>query len=100
MHANILLNTNDSFPDKRNSNRELADIFGVSFPTINNIRRTYCKEGLEAALNRKIRLTPETMTKITDDFEAHVIATALNPPPKGYARWNLRLFRALVPQQT
>lgn len=92
MHANILLNTNDSFPNKKKSNRELAEIFGVSLPTINNVRKTYCEEGLEATLNRKTRLTPESMAKITGDFEAHVIAAALSPPPKGYARWNLRLL--------
>lgn len=92
MHANILLNTNDSFPEKKKSNRELSEIFGVSLPTINKIRKTYCEEGLAAALNRKTRLTPETMSKITGEFEAHVIATALSPPPKGYAKWNLRLL--------
>lgn len=92
MHANILLNTNNSFPDKKKNNRELSEIFGVSLPTINKIRKTYCKEGLEAALNRKTRMTPETMSKITGDFEAHVIAAALSPPPNGYARWNLRLL--------
>ena len=72
MHANILLNTNDSFPDKKKSNRELAEIFGVTLATVNKIRKTYCEEGLEAALNRKTRLTPESMSKITGDFEAHV----------------------------
>lgn len=92
MHANILLNTNDAFPDKKKSNRELSEIFGVSLPTINKIRKTYCEEGLDAALNRKTRITPETMAKITGDFEDHVIASALSPPPKGYARWNLRLL--------
>ena len=92
MHANILLNTNDSFPDKKKSNRELAEIFGVTLATVNKIRKTYCEEGLDAALNRKTRLTPECMAKITGDFEAHVIASALSPPPKGYSRWNLRLL--------
>ncbi len=82
MHANILLNTNDSFPEKKKSNRELSEIFGVSLPTVNKIRKTYCEEGLAAALNRKTRLTPETMSKITGEFEAHVIATALSLPRK------------------
>lgn len=91
MHANKLLNTNDSFPDKKKNTRELAEIFGVPLPTINNVRKAYSEEGLEAALNRKTRLTPESMAKITGDFEAHMIATALRPPPKDYARWNLRL---------
>ena len=80
------MNKNDTFPDRKKSNRELAEIFGVSLPTINNIRKAYCEEGPDAALNRKTRLTPETMSKITGDFEAHVIATALSPPPKGYSK--------------
>ena len=74
MHANILLNTNDAFHDKKKNNRELAEIFGVSLPTINKIRKTYCEEGLDAAINRKTRITPEIMAKITGDFQAHVIA--------------------------
>ena len=39
MHANILLNTNDPFPEKKKSNRELSEIFGVSLPTINEFFR-------------------------------------------------------------
>lgn len=92
MHANILLNTNDFFPDKRKSNCELAEIFGVTLATVNKIRKIYCEEELETALNRKIWLTPESMSKITRDFEARVIASALSLPPKGYAKWNLCLL--------
>jgi len=92
MHANILLNTNDEFPEKKKNNRELADIFGISPTTVNQIRKTYATEGLEAALKRKTRLTLPTMSKITGGFEAHVVATALSPPPKGKSRWTLRLL--------
>ncbi|MCI9175973.1 MAG: helix-turn-helix domain-containing protein [Lachnospiraceae bacterium] len=70
-----MMNTNDSFPDKKKSNRELSEIFGVTLATVNKIRKTYCEEGLETALNRKTWLMPESMPKITGDFEAHVIAS-------------------------
>lgn len=92
MHANILLHTNDMLHDRKKDNRELAELVGVSPTTINQVRKTYATEGLQAALNRRTRLTPPNISKITGDFEAHVVATALSPAPKGKARWTLRLL--------
>ena len=91
MHANVLLNTNDLNPNKR-TDRELSEIFGISKTTVNQIRQTYFSYGLEAALKRKTRLTPANASKITGDFEAQVIATALSPAPKGRSNWTLRLL--------
>lgn len=91
MHANILINTNDSNPDRKN-NKELSKIFRLSPTTINQIRRIYATKGIEAALQRKTRLTAPILSKITGEFEAQVIATALSPAPKGRARWTLRLL--------
>ena len=91
MHANILLNTNDNVENKRN-NREIAEIFGISANTVNEVRKTYSESGLEMALNRKTRLSPANASKITGDFEAQVIATALSPAPQGRANWTLRLL--------
>lgn len=92
MHANILLNTNDGLLEKKKNNREIAEIFDISPTTVNQIRKTYATQGLEAVLNRKTRLTTPTLSKITGDFEAQVVATALSPAPKGRARWTLRLL--------
>ena len=92
MHANILLKTNDGDFTRKKDNREIAEIFSVSPTTVNQIRKTYVSEGLEAALNRKTRITPPVLSKITGDFEAQVIATALSPAPKGKARWTLQLL--------
>lgn len=41
---------------------------------------------------RKTRLTPPIAPKITGNFEAHVLASALSPPPNGFTRWTLRLL--------
>jgi transposase len=92
MHANILLLSNDRLGDKKKTNREIAELFDISPNTVNQVRRAYAAQGLEAALKRKTRITPPHISKITGDFEAQVIATALSPAPKGRARWTLRLL--------
>ena len=92
MHANILLKTNDGDFRNKKDHRTIADIFGISPNTINQVRKTYAVEGLDAALNRKTRIDTDTLSKITGDFEAQVIAKALSPAPKGKARWTLRLL--------
>jgi transposase len=92
MHANILLFTNDNLGEKKKSIRETAELFDISPMTVNQVRKLYAIEGLEAALTRKTRLSPPHISKITGDFEAQVIAAALGPAPKGRARWTLRLL--------
>jgi len=91
MHANILLNTNDIHSVKKN-NREIAEILGISPTTVNAVRKTYAEYGIEAALERKTQISPSVASKITGDFEAQVIATALSPAPKGRCAWTLRLL--------
>jgi hypothetical protein len=92
MHANILLKTNDGDLRNKLDNRTIGEIFSISPTTVNQVRKTYATEGLEAALSRKTRIDTPTLSKITGDFEAQVIATALGPAPKGRARWTLRLL--------
>ena len=92
MHANILLLSNDRMGDKKKTNREIAEFFDISPTTVNQVRRVYATQGLESALHRKTRLTPPHISKITGDYEAQVIATALGPAPEGRAKWTLRLL--------
>jgi len=91
MHANILLNTNDMKSNKKTV-REIAEILDISTNTVNEVRKTYSDFGLEAAINRKSRLSPAVASKITGAFEASVIAMALGEVPKGRANWTLRLL--------
>ena len=92
MHANILLKTNDGNPRSKMDNRAIAELFSISPTTVNQIRKTFVTEGMDSALYRKTRIDAPTMSKITGDFEAQVVATALSPAPKGKARWTLRLL--------
>jgi transposase len=92
MHANILLKTNNRNDNDVISVREIAEILEISPNTVNAVKKTYSESGLEAALERKTRLTPANASKITGDFEAQAIATALSPAPQGRANWTLRLL--------
>jgi len=92
LHANILLKTNENATGIKRNNREIAEIFDVSPTTVNAVKKLYSTAGMEAALHRKTRISPSVASKITGDFEAQVIATALSPAPKGRANWTLRLL--------
>lgn len=92
IHAQVLLHSNDGRPEDKKDNRLLAEWLGISPTTVNQIRKTYALNGLEAALYRKTRITPSVASKITGELEAKITAAALSPAPDGYARWTLRLL--------
>ena len=50
------------------------------------------EEGLEAVLSRKRRATPAVAPIFDGEKEAKLIALAGSKPPKGRARWTLRLL--------
>ena len=66
--------------------------FNTSATTVQKVRTSYGEKGLEATVNRKKRETPPVEAKVTGDVEAHIIAMACGEPPKGYAKWTLRLL--------
>ncbi len=59
--------------------------------TIDRVKKLFVEEGLDAAL--KMAPTTRGYDKTMDgDMEAHLIALACGEPPKGFARWSLRLL--------
>jgi hypothetical protein len=68
---------------------------GLSRQSVNTIRKDYLEaESVETFLTRKKRETPPVSPKVVGDVEAHIIALACSEPPKGYAKWTLRLLAA------
>ena len=60
------------------------------------VRKQLVEEGFEAVLSRKPRAMP-AVTRIFDgEKEAKLIALACSKPPKGRARWTLRLLENKV----
>jgi hypothetical protein len=54
------------------------------------------REGVEAVLSRKPRATPSVPRIFDGEKEAKLIALACSEPPKGRARWTLRLLENKV----
>jgi hypothetical protein len=92
LRANILLHSDAAEERKPMTVVKLAELLQTTPTTVQNVRRKYAGQGLEATLNRKKRETPPVKPKVDGELEAHIIALCCSEPPAGYARWNLRLL--------
>ncbi len=71
----------------------ICESIGISRQAVDDIRAAYLSaENVTEFLKRKPRETPPIAPKITGEVEARIIALACSEPPKGYARWTLRLL--------
>ena len=91
LRANILL-ASDKQNDRYMTVSEIANAYRTTPTTVQTVRTSYCKKGLEATINRKKRETPPIPAKVTGEVKAHIIALACGQPPEGYSRWTLRLL--------
>ena len=60
------------------------------------VRKQLVEDGVEAVLSRKPRATPSVPRIFDGEKEAKLIALACSEPPKGRARWTLRLLENKV----
>jgi len=74
----------------KQAERDIAGTLHISPCSINNLKRRFVEEGLDAALERKPM--PSRGKRHDGDFEAHLTALACGNAPEGYARWSLRLL--------
>ena len=91
MRANILLAVDQNGKSPMTV-QEAAIAFNTSATTVQKVRASFAEKGIDATIARKKRETPPVEPKVTVDVEAHIIALACGEPPKGYARWTLRLL--------
>ena len=91
LRANILL-ASDKQNDRYMTMSEIANAYRTTPTTVQTVRTSSCKKGLEATITRKKRETPPIPAKVTGEVEAHIIALACGQPPEGYSRWTLRLL--------
>lgn len=91
LRAHILL-AMDKNGKKPMTVQEAAIAFNTSSTTVQKVRTSYSERGLESTVNRKKRESPPVPAKVTGDVEARIIAMACGEPPKGYAKWTLRLL--------
>ncbi len=88
--AYILLNCDkgEYSQDPSITNAEIVKIMKIGDRTIDRIKKKFVEEGV---LNR--RPSNQNYTKKMDgDLEAKLVTLCCSEPPKGYAKWSLRLL--------
>jgi hypothetical protein len=76
---------------ERSTNIEMSRVLKMSMKKIDRVKKRFVEESLDVALNG--RKSSRIYEKKTDgDFEARLIALSCSEPPKGFARWSLRLL--------
>jgi transposase len=90
-HARILLKADEGVVGPRLTDDEIAEALEVNRSTVERVRIRCVEEGFEAALRPRPsrQVHPRKLDGIQ---EAHLVAVACSPAPKGRARWSLRLL--------
>jgi hypothetical protein len=90
-HARILLKADEGDEGPAWTDAAIAEALETSVPTVERVRARFAKEGLEAALRRRIASRTHTR-KLDGAGEAHLIALTCSEPPAGQEHWALRLL--------
>jgi transposase len=89
--AYILLNCDEGKYSEKVTNEQISKVLKVGMRTIDRVKKKFAEEGLEAVLER--RPTARVYEKKMDgDTEAKLITLCCSEPPKGFAKWSLRLL--------
>ena len=89
--AYILLNCDEGKFSNKVTNEQISKVLKVGMRTIDRVKKRFVEEGLEAVLER--RPTSRVYDrKLDGDVEAKLVTLCCSDPPKGYAKWSLRLL--------
>lgn len=89
--AYILLNCDEGKFSSKVTNEQISKVLKVGMRTIDRVKKRFVEEGLEAVLER--RSTSRVYDrKLDGDVEAKLVTLCCSDPPKGYAKWSLRLL--------
>jgi transposase len=96
LKARILLKADVSDAGEGWSDSRIIKALDTSVSMVYRVRKQLAEEGFEAVLSRKQRATPAVARIFDGEKEAKLIALACSKPPKGRARWTLRLLEKKV----
>jgi hypothetical protein len=96
LKARILLKADVSEAGEGWSDGQIIEALETSPSMVYRVRKQLVEEGIEAVLSRKPRATPAVPRIFDGEKEAKLIALACSKPPKGRARWTLRLLENKV----
>jgi homeodomain-containing protein len=70
----------------------ISEAYGITTRSLESWRKRAVLDGPMALLERRPRLGPAAAHKLGGEAEARLTALACSRPPKGLARWSLRLL--------
>jgi transposase len=79
--------TGPAWPD-----RQIAEAFGITTRSLESWRKRAVEEGPLSLLERKPEDSPRVAPKLRGKEQARLTQLACSRPPKGHARWTLRLL--------
>ena len=89
--ACILLNCDEGTYSQKVTNEQISKVLKVGMRTIDRVKKKLVEEGFDAVLER--RPTKRNYeTKVDGDIEAKLVTLCCSEPPKGFAKWSLRLL--------
>jgi len=89
--AYILLNCDEGKYSDKIVNVQISKVLKVGMRTIDRVKKKFIEEGFEATLERRAT-TREYDKKVDGDLEAKLVTLCCSEPPKGFAKWSLRLL--------
>jgi len=87
----VLLNTDVGEYSDKITNEEISKTLKIGMRTIDRVKKRFIEEGFDSCLSRK-PTSREYERKIDGEVEAHLISISCGEPPRGFARWSLRLL--------
>jgi transposase len=96
LKARILLKADVSEAGEGWSDSRIIKALETSVSMVYRVRKQLVEEGFDSVLSRKQRATPAVARIFDGEKEAKLIALACSKPPKGRARWTLRLLENKV----
>jgi transposase len=96
LKARILLKADVSDAGEGWSDSRIIKALETSVSMVYRVRKQLVEERLAAVLSRKQRAMPAVPQIFDGEKEAKLVALACSKPPKGRARWTLRLLEKKV----
>ena len=89
--AYILLNCDEGKHSEKVTNEQISNVLKVWMRTIDRVKKKFVEEGFEASLERRPTQRLYDL-KMDGDTEAKLVTLCCSDPPKGFAKWSLRLL--------
>lgn len=97
INALILLNCDEGeHNDRRIRGEGIAEVLRISMRKLDRVKKRFVEEGLEVALGGRQGRRERYECKADGELEARLVALSCSRPPKGHARWSLRLLAERV----